>query len=55
MRAALHLVAGSWTHAEIAGGNSAAGLPALLEHYLSRLDGMLGDPEWSRHLAVAQG
>jgi thiamine kinase-like enzyme len=50
MRAALHLVAGSWTHAEIAGGNAAAGLPALLEHYLSGLERMLKDPECAVHL-----
>src|SRR5262249_59300993 len=51
MRAALHLVAGSWTFAEIAGGNAAAGLPALLERFLGGLERKLGDPAFARHLA----
>jgi thiamine kinase-like enzyme len=54
MRAALHLVAGSWTYAEIAGGNTAPGLPALLEHYLSGLERMMDSSERLLHLRVAQ-
>jgi thiamine kinase-like enzyme len=46
MRAALHLVAGSWTHAEIAGGNAAPGLDALLERFLGGLERMLDDPRF---------
>ena len=46
MRAALHLVAGSWTTAEIAGGNTAPGLDALLERFLSGLERMLDDPKF---------
>jgi thiamine kinase-like enzyme len=53
MRAALHLVAGSWTYAEIAGGNAAGGLPALLERCLSRAERMLDDPVLAMHLARA--
>ncbi len=34
MRAALNLVAGSWTYAEIAGGNTAPGLVEMLERFL---------------------
>jgi thiamine kinase-like enzyme len=41
MRAALHLVAGSWTFAEIAGGNAAEGLEAMLERFLGGLENML--------------
>lgn len=41
MRAALHLVAGSWTYAEIAGGNPAEGLDAMLERFLGGLETML--------------
>jgi thiamine kinase-like enzyme len=52
MRAALHLVAGSWTYAEIAGGNPAPGLDAMLERYLSDLERMLDHPVLKRHLAV---
>ncbi|WP_395020087.1 choline/ethanolamine kinase family protein [Dongia sp.] len=52
MRAALHLVAGSWTYAEIAGGNAAPGLDAMLERYLSDLERMLDHPALKRHLAV---
>ncbi|HEY4163933.1 MAG TPA: phosphotransferase [Dongiaceae bacterium] len=54
MRAALHLVAGSWTHAEIAGGNTAPSLPALLEHYLTSLERMMDGPEWSSHLRAVR-
>ncbi|GAB2178559.1 choline/ethanolamine kinase family protein [Dongia sp. agr-C8] len=52
MRAALHLVAGSWTYAEIAGGNAAPGLDAMLERYLSDLERMLDHPALKRHLAA---
>jgi len=52
MRAALHLVAGSWTYAEIAGGNAAPGLDGMLERYLSELERMLDHPALKRHLAV---
>ncbi len=52
MRAALHLVAGSWTYAEIAGGNVAPGLDAMLERYLGDLDRMLDHATLQRHLAV---
>jgi thiamine kinase-like enzyme len=52
MRAALHLVAGSWTYAEIAGGNAAPGLDAMLERYLGDLERMLDHPALPRHLAV---
>lgn len=52
MRAALHLVAGSWTFAEIAGGNAAPGLDAMLERYLGDLERMLDHPALQRHLAV---
>jgi hypothetical protein len=55
MRAALPLVAGSWTYAEIAGGNTAAGLPALLERCLTHLERALGDPDLATHLARAGG
>jgi thiamine kinase-like enzyme len=55
MRAALHLVAGSWTYAEIAGGNQAEGLSALLERCLSSAERMLGDPALPMHLAEAGG
>jgi thiamine kinase-like enzyme len=51
MRAALHLVAGSWTRAEIAGGNAAPGLPELLERFLGGLEEMLDDRDLARHLA----
>ena len=44
MRAALHLVAGSWTYAEIAGGNAAPGLDEMLERFLGGLERMLEDP-----------
>jgi aminoglycoside phosphotransferase (APT) family kinase protein len=44
MRAALHLVAGSWTYAEIVGGNLAPGLDAMLERFLGGLERMLDDP-----------
>jgi thiamine kinase-like enzyme len=50
MRAALHLVAGSWTQAEIAGGNPAEGLGAMLEQYLGGLERILDDPALARHL-----
>jgi len=53
MRTALHLVAGSWTYAEIAGGNTAAGLPELLEDRLTRLERNLDDPELAEHLRQA--
>jgi aminoglycoside phosphotransferase (APT) family kinase protein len=52
MRAALHLVAGSWTFAEIAGGNAAPGLDEMLERYLSHLERMLDHPLLKRHLAM---
>jgi thiamine kinase-like enzyme len=55
MRAALHLVAGSWTYAEIVGGNAAAGLHALLERCLTNLEGMLGDTALAAHLDCAGG
>jgi thiamine kinase-like enzyme len=55
MRAALHLVAGSWTYAEIAGGNRAEGLPALLERCLINAERMLDDPALPMHLAAAGG
>ena len=55
MRAALHLVAGSWTYAEIAGGNRAEGLPALLERCLSSAERMLDDPALSMHLRALSG
>lgn len=55
MRAALHLVAGSWTYAEIAGGNAADGLPALLERCLISAERMLDDPALPMHLAEAGG
>ena len=55
MRAALHLVAGSWTYAEIAGGNTAGELPALLERCLKNLERMLDDPDLPLHLARAAG
>jgi len=55
MRAALHLVAGSWTYAEIAGGNKAEGLDALLERCLSRAERMLEDPALLMHLARVGG
>jgi thiamine kinase-like enzyme len=54
MRAALHLVAGSWTYAEIAGGNAAAGLAEMLERFLGGLDRMLDDPALKEHIAVSQ-
>jgi len=41
MRAALHLVAGSWTYAEIAGGNTAEGLEAMLERFVGGFEQML--------------
>lgn len=53
MRAALYLVAGSWTFAEIAGGNPAQSLPALLDSLLSGLEAMLADPELPRYLGQA--
>ena len=53
MRAALHLVAGSWTYAEIAGGNAAEGLGAMLERFLGGLERMLEDPALARHLTAA--
>jgi thiamine kinase-like enzyme len=55
MRAALHLVAGSWTHAEIAGGNRAEGLPDLLERCLSSAERMLDDPALPSHLTRVSG
>jgi thiamine kinase-like enzyme len=48
MRAALHLVAGSWTYAEIAGGNAAPGLDAMLERFLDGLERMLNEFERGR-------
>jgi thiamine kinase-like enzyme len=51
MRAALHLVAGSWTYAEINGGNRAEGLPDLLERCLSSAERMLNDPALAMHLS----
>jgi thiamine kinase-like enzyme len=54
MRAALYLVAGSWTYAEIAGGNRAAGLPELLERCLQGLEAKLSDPALERHLAASR-
>jgi thiamine kinase-like enzyme len=53
MGAALHLVAASWTHAEMAGGNAVPGLPALLETHLARLERKLADPDLGRRLAEA--
>jgi thiamine kinase-like enzyme len=53
MRAALHLVAGSWTYAEIAGGNAAPGLDAMLERFLGGLERMLDDPALETHLAAS--
>jgi aminoglycoside phosphotransferase (APT) family kinase protein len=53
MRAALHLVAGSWTYAEIAGGNAAPGLDAMLERFLAGLEQMLDDPALALHLERA--
>jgi thiamine kinase-like enzyme len=53
MRAALHLVAGSWTYAEIAGGNAAEGLGEMLERFLGGLERMLEDPALERHLIEA--
>lgn len=55
MRAALHLVAGSWTTAEIAGGNTAPGLDEMLERFLSGLERMLDDPLLARHIAALEG
>jgi thiamine kinase-like enzyme len=55
MRAALHLVAGSWTHAEITGGNRAEGLPDLLERCLSSAERMLDDPALPSHLTRVSG
>ncbi len=55
MRAALHLVAGNWTYAEIIGGNAALGLPALLERCLVNCERMLGDPALAMHLERAGG
>jgi thiamine kinase-like enzyme len=52
MRAALHLVAGSWTTAEIAGGNAAPGLDKMLERFLGDLERMLDHPALQRHLAI---
>jgi len=52
MRAALHLVAGSWTFAEIAGGNQAEGLAALLERFLTGFEQMLDDPALEGHIAA---
>ena len=54
MRAALHLVAGSWTTAEIAGGNAAPGLDELLERFLGGLERMLDDPLLARHIAALE-
>lgn len=54
MRAALHLVAGSWTYAEIAGGNAAPGLDEMLERFLGGLERMLDDPAMERHIAALQ-
>jgi thiamine kinase-like enzyme len=53
MRAALHLVAGSWTFAEIAGGNPAPGLDAMLERFLGGLERMLEDAMLGSHLERA--
>jgi thiamine kinase-like enzyme len=50
MRAALHLVAGSWSYAEIAGGNAAPGLDAMLQRFLGGLERMLEDPALQRQL-----
>jgi len=55
MRAALHLVAGSWTYAEIAGGNRAAGLPELLERCLTSAERRLDDPSLAMHLTEVAG
>jgi thiamine kinase-like enzyme len=52
MQAALHLVAGSWTHAEIAGGNTAPGLPSLLEDRCAKLEAMLSHPDLPKHLPL---
>jgi thiamine kinase-like enzyme len=52
MQAALHLVAASWTHAEMAGGNTAPGLAELLEQRCTKLEGMLADPGLAAHLAL---
>jgi thiamine kinase-like enzyme len=54
MRAALHLVAGSWTYAEIAGANPADGLDAMLERFLGGLERMLDDPALAHHIAVLE-
>lgn len=50
MRAALHLVAASWTAAEIAGGNPVEGLAQFLERRIAGLRRMLDDPALTRHL-----
>ena len=55
MRTALDLVAGSWTYAEIAGGNPAEGLPELLERCLTSAEHRLDDPALAKHLAEAGG
>jgi thiamine kinase-like enzyme len=55
MRAALHLVAGSWTYAEITGGNPAPGLDAMLERFLRGVERMLDDPALAHHRAALQG
>jgi thiamine kinase-like enzyme len=52
MRAALHLVAGSWTYAEIAGGNAARGLDEMLERFLGGLERMLDDSALAQHVAA---
>jgi hypothetical protein len=54
MRAALHLVAGSWTYTEIAGGNRAPGLTELLERHVSGMGRMLDDPALAAHLVRAR-
>ena len=43
MRAALHLVAGSWTYAEIEGSNAAPGLDEMLERFLGGLERILDE------------
>jgi len=54
MRAALHLVAGSWTYAEIAGGNAAPGSDEMLERFLGSLERMLDDPLLPSHIAALE-
>ncbi|HVO01125.1 MAG TPA: choline/ethanolamine kinase family protein [Candidatus Cybelea sp.] len=52
MRAALHLVAATWCAAEIAGGNTAEGLAALLARCTKDALRVLEDPALGGHLAA---